>query len=717
MEMDSRFCDTCRPIKLEDYFCRDDNPGTVELGRFQDIARRTQCPLCSFVIKAFNLHTSYDREDGTYLVEMCYLGRTWRYRNDHNLQVWFESTPDTSPTRIFCRTIMAQILCLAPTQSRANEAIAANRPQYARLLGEKVDISLIRGWIRQCTSSHGSKCDLPRCQLIHQPDINLILVDVRRLRLVESTWDSRYMALSYVWGQSKSLKCTKANIGHLRKDGSLGELKDELPLTIRDAISLTDALGESYLWVDALCIIQDDDSKGVYISRMDQIYSNACVTLVALTPNHAASALPGVTQPRNLIQTSLEINSLHLISKLPQLHDIAYHSTWNRRAWTFQEGIFSRRCLYFGEHQVFWQCRTSYHSEDYVDDHKCDTPLADDDGIVNWLDRETGNNPSVQFAIYKALVTKYSTKDLTFPHDALNAFSGILSALSSSFGWKLACALPESHFDLALLWGPQNQTPRPRWASSERRKSISTLPSWCWTAWNSLAWWDYWRLVSFADHDIIIKTEIGGIWIHDSTGTRQIRKSQAHDRDTKMSGPHHWERELPPYTLFFQAKTINIEAYAISEPRLKLSVLWKDGEVGDGMSNYYRIVANARLWIYDATGQHCGTIHKCDIASETKLRDKTHCHDLVKMSRSTQGQVTAESIHNMGKRLGGVHPSDKEYYEEVFDTRHYCYKSDWAINIMLIRWEDGLAERVAVGQIHSDAWNEELQKSTMITLI
>ncbi|KAI4602584.1 hypothetical protein KJ359_007799 [Pestalotiopsis sp. 9143b] len=632
---------------------------------------------------------------------------------------WFDSTTDTLPSDVSgYSTTVAEIIRTSYTQAFAHGVIQADTLKYARLLGEKVDLSLIRGWIGQCALSHGSQCDLPRSQLSEQPSMKLLLVDVQRLALVEATWESRYMALSYVWGHTEGLRCTKANIIHLQKDGSLQELRDELPRTIRDAIYLADAVGVKYLWVDALCIIQDDDdSKGVYISRMGQIYSNACVTLVALTSNNAASALPGVTQPRNLIQTSVEINGLALVQRLRQLFNVAQDSAWSRRAWTFQEFIFSRRCLFISEHQAFWQCRSTYQSEDYLDEHKRVAPTRDGDAMVSMIERETGNDPSAQFITYRSLTMQYSPRHLTFPHDALNAFSGILSTLAKRFDWKFACALPESHLDLALLWRPQFQCPEPRWSSSERRETNLTLPSWCWTAWHCSVWWDPWRLSAYAGQEASVKSELGSVWIRDPSGTRQIRKSQASDHDIQMRSPRHWEQTLPPYSLFLKAMTINIEAYTFSNPCLEQSVLWNDGEVGGGLSEYYRRTVSASLWIYDAAGRHCGALHDFVNDRKTELRNKTHRHDLVKLSRSIQGQVTAASVKDFGDHLPPEYPSDREYYEEVFDTRHYSYKSDWAINIMLVRWEDGLAERVAVGQIHSDAWNEELQKSTMITLI
>ncbi|ETS87797.1 hypothetical protein PFICI_01625 [Pestalotiopsis fici W106-1] len=719
MEIPSKFCDICQYIKLEDYLYTDEHHSTVRLGRFQDIAKRTQCPLCCLAIKAFNVHARTFWKTDVYPVEVCYLGRYHEQSNKRGLQLWFDSTTDTYPEGISgYTTTVAEIVPLFQIQALAHTAGKAGKSHHARLLGEMADIALIRDWMRQCALSHGSKCNPPKPHPTELPGLRLLLVDVLGMKLVESAWESRYMALSYVWGWTKSLRCTKANINDLRQDGSLQELRDEMPRAISDAICLTKAVGERYLWVDALCIIQDDDdSKRVYISRMDQIYSNACVTLVTLTPKHAESALPGITHPRNLVQTPVEINDSYLVQRLPHLSDVVQDSSWNSRAWTFQEGILSRRCLYFAEHQVFWQCRTSYQSEDHPDNHEIDSPTLEGGWMAHTFGQETGDDPSAQFRLYRSLTKSYCHRYLTFPSDALNAFSGILSSLTHMLDWKFACALPESLFDFALLWKPQLQKSRARWSSDERRESSCTLPTWCWTAWKNQIWWDPWRLDSFAGQDVTVKTEVGSFWIRDSSGIRQIRRIQGPDQDTEMGSLISIEQMMPPYSICFEAKTISLEAYAISEPRLQQSAVWRNGEAGGGLSPFYRRTVAGSIWIYDIAGQHCGTIHKYDIDSEMKLHNNSHRHDLVMLSRSTQAQVTAATIQDYKHRLPPEYPSDREYYEEIFDTRHYCYKNDWAINIMLVRWEDGLAQRVSVGQIHVDAWNESIHKSIMITLV
>ncbi|KAJ6786759.1 hypothetical protein PWT90_11079 [Aphanocladium album] len=507
---------------------------------------------------------------------------------------------------------------------------------------------------------------------------------------------------------------------HLQKDGALRELRGELPQAVTDAIDFSDALGEVYLWVDALCIVQDDNSsKDVYISRMDQIYGGAHVTLVTLNDPSAISALPGVALSRVLIQSPVEINGLHLVPRLPQLSIVEQYSTWSRRAWTFQEGILSRRCLYFAEHQVFWQCRTTYQSEDCLHGHDQDASDTVRGRRYNPLEQETGNDTILQFNVYESLIKQYSPKALTFPADSLFAFAGVLSAIADSFSWKFASALPESAFDLALLWRPMfGATMRPRALSGQKAEPlVCTSPTWCWTAWRGHLFWDPWHLDCFASQTVAIKSEVPSFWIRDSVGLRQIRRQQDIDSHVRISGYTASSQTKADCALVFEAKIINIKAYHISIPQMDQCSLWISKITGGGLSHYFRNKIAHSLWIYDAAGQHCGTLPGFGLDARPMPGKDRPPHYLVLLSRSSQDEVTQSAIQHSQDHLPLEYPSEREYYEEIFDTRHYKYKNDWALNVMLVRWENGLARRVAVGQLHADAWNKAFQESRLITLV
>ena len=115
-----------------------------------------------------------------------------------------------------------------------------------------------------------------------------------RLCLVDTTYISwpKYATLSYCWGGDQKVKLTMSNLASWQSKISF----HNLPQTIKDAIIVTAELGLEYLWIDALCIIQDDDAdKGVELARMGDIYSKAHFTLLA---SRSPTVQDGFLKPR-----------------------------------------------------------------------------------------------------------------------------------------------------------------------------------------------------------------------------------------------------------------------------------------------------------------------------------------------------------------------------------------------------------------------------------
>ena len=151
----------------------------------------------------------------------------------------------------------------------------------------QIDIGMVRQWINCCQISHGDHCSSSELPL---PSHQIYLIDVEESCLVLAAAESRYIALSYVWGGTAAIKTTKSNLIYLRRPGSISADVDNLaiPKTIRDAIRLVLLLGERYLWVDSFCVIQDDqDTKQLYLNSMASIYANAYFTIVAAAGSHA----------------------------------------------------------------------------------------------------------------------------------------------------------------------------------------------------------------------------------------------------------------------------------------------------------------------------------------------------------------------------------------------------------------------------------------------
>ena len=114
-----------------------------------------------------------------------------------------------------------------------------------------------REWLRTCLDSH-ELCRTPHTSFMPARLVKILRVDgeyMLRLQAKEPDIYHQYAALSYCWGGPQLVRTTKRNLKRHYKEIKMSDL----PPTLQDAVLTTDKLGLEYLWVDALCIIQDDD--------------------------------------------------------------------------------------------------------------------------------------------------------------------------------------------------------------------------------------------------------------------------------------------------------------------------------------------------------------------------------------------------------------------------------------------------------------------------
>ena len=172
-----------------------------------------------------------------------------------------------------------------------------------------------------------------------------------------------YTALSYTWGTGPNGPCrtTKNNFNeHMR-----GIAWDKLTKTIQNAICVTHALGLKLLWVDSLCIIQDDQMDWENeAAKMSDVFAGSVLTIAAAAAIDSCGGLkfnsiappiydpPGNGYSGTLIRWE--------VAGFGELEMSPLHS----RGWVIQELSLSRRRLYFAEDQIFWHCRCLVQSED-----------------------------------------------------------------------------------------------------------------------------------------------------------------------------------------------------------------------------------------------------------------------------------------------------------------------------------------------------------------
>ena len=114
------------------------------------------------------------------------------------------------------------------------------RPVYST----RINLPLMQQWLQHCKKKHS-------CAMRFSRPLQLSMIDCKTLEIVTAPPNCNYFALSYVWGKVDQLKLLMSNLTVLGTVGvfSRDKLGNRLPRTISDAIELTVALGERYLWV------------------------------------------------------------------------------------------------------------------------------------------------------------------------------------------------------------------------------------------------------------------------------------------------------------------------------------------------------------------------------------------------------------------------------------------------------------------------------------
>jgi hypothetical protein len=218
-------------------------------------------------------------------------------------------------------------------------------------------------WFKECRKSH-TRCIEHNNTHSFVPDR---LLDVGAgsaariyLRDIPAESNCDYAALSYCWGGPQPRMTTVAD---LEEHMTRGIPVDDLPATIQDAISVTRCLGLQYLWIDALCIIQDNDADKVrHGAGMGKVYRTATITIcasIAKAVSEGFLSLP--RQPPEVMQKRLRLSDeIHgtigwaIVCKVNN----GFDHPLDVRAWTMQEYFLSPRRLVYSKYELIWDCYT-----------------------------------------------------------------------------------------------------------------------------------------------------------------------------------------------------------------------------------------------------------------------------------------------------------------------------------------------------------------------
>ncbi|KAF2106732.1 heterokaryon incompatibility protein-domain-containing protein [Lophiotrema nucula] len=374
------------------------------------------------------------------------------------------------------RTTVAEASCLSPhVQYRPAE--------WAGLTATAG--SALRGLLNDCEKHHHD------CQPSGPRPLPTRLLrlteDGRKyqLHLSQNDQEGQYAALSYCWGGPQDVRLLNDNIERL----VAGPIDSEqLPQTLRDAIAVTRILELEYLWVDALCIIQDDTAdKQREISRMCSIYGNSTVTIVAAIASSVKEGFLHSTARINerypscsvslAVSRHGEIGSQRCTITFVPTH--AQHTTKfpiNARGWAFQESYIPPRLLVFGDQEPFLRCRMkdatplAHTAIDYK--HSRIEPRCNIDYALPAHIREQEHISYNLREIWRYVVERYTERQFSFAGDRPLAIRGIVDFLESRFDDQCYFGIWGSIPVGCLLWTVRSQKcPASR---------CDGIPTWSW---------------------------------------------------------------------------------------------------------------------------------------------------------------------------------------------------------------------------------------------
>ncbi|KAF4633919.1 hypothetical protein G7Y89_g4193 [Cudoniella acicularis] len=360
----------------------------------------------------------------------------------------------------------------------------------------RICLALAAKWMKKCNEGH-ILCSRPVDSRLPTRIIDVGLDEESDTVYLKETRDSDrdpYMSLSHCWGKEQIITTT-TNTLQGRKAG----IKiSELPRTFRHAIRITRGLGIRYLWIDSLCIIQDDRKDWeIESAKMADVYMGSQLNLAA---THSSNGKGGcfaerwsldtlgqfelnvgkdaIIEPDDneegnykiFVRNALHVAHDHFTRTMDYAHTMESASPLLTRGWVFQERLLSLRTLHFHAEELIWECASGISCEcSRLEDYQ----WGDPDGLLQQrsadqlkmmytsISSSTATESQI-LDIWLEIVTEYCTLKLTKQMDRLPAISGLASRVARR------------------LSGEYLQNKHPSF-----RDAHASAPSWSWASvWN-----------------------------------------------------------------------------------------------------------------------------------------------------------------------------------------------------------------------------------------
>jgi hypothetical protein len=249
--------------------------------------------------------------------------------------------------------------------------------------GSDLQIKLMRQWLAHCNTHHecqpGSDVRMPfrLIDIRGQPGrYGRLSLDSLRIDCSIRRKDYRYAVLSHRWASTDlNVQSRLAKANHKRWQTHFS--CKSLPKRFQEAILIARGLGLQYIWIDSLCIIQDDcEDTEREISNMEAVFSNAYITISATCAIGRHTGFLRRENPRTCHPVYIPFKSdkqcrVYLCEPIDDFRQHVEESELSRRGWIFQERTLSRRILHFTSTQLYWECGSDVRSEALSKFNKC----------------------------------------------------------------------------------------------------------------------------------------------------------------------------------------------------------------------------------------------------------------------------------------------------------------------------------------------------------
>ncbi|KAI0595421.1 heterokaryon incompatibility protein-domain-containing protein [Biscogniauxia sp. FL1348] len=501
-------CEYCDPLNIKELRGNTEYEHHKNFAELKACAESKLCDICVLFWVSFN-NECVPRD-----IEKCLLQPLSDAEDPRDVRVllWtFLSDMDPRPLMTLPKGsaegsgIMVSVGPMGHSRLYCNVSIYAEpNTAAARYLAERNTIlspdpqlraSVSKHWLSACQGLH------PRCGGKTPTQMPTRVVDLDepstattpKLKITGGEHDC-YAALSYSWGEGVRHKVK------LNRD-TLDSFQQEIPtadmtLAHREALQIARELGYSYIWIDALCIIQGDKEDWAReAGKIADVYGNAELTIVAGRSNNSLqgflehTAEPSITCriPYNRPHADIPSDAYCYLT----LRRSKVAGPVDKRAWCFQESVLSRRMIVYGEAQLSFKCRQS---------------IVHEDGnfhIYSWgkggrydLSYDALSDPALTAATvldrWYGLSYQYAVRDLFDPTDNFATLAGVAFRFQQALKCRYLAGLWENDMIRGLLWRSRRIIGGPHTTSALRKpigvsdtsKGVPVVraPSWSWLA-------------------------------------------------------------------------------------------------------------------------------------------------------------------------------------------------------------------------------------------